>query len=48
MVTKKLESATKTKVTEDAFSLPPDLGAFEEYKVSDYYCPDDWDKNETE
>lgn len=30
------------KVDENVHQLPPDLGPIQEYKVSDYYCPDEW------
>lgn len=32
-------------VNDSAHSLPPSLGLFSEFKVSDYFCPDTWSKD---
>ena len=38
----KIIKTSKIAVSEDSFELPPHLGEFEEFKVSDYYCPEEW------
>lgn len=40
-----IRKTTKINVNESHHSLPPDLGPFKEFKVADYFCPDEWDKN---
>ena len=38
-------SLRKTKIVnidKDAHKLPPDWGPFKEFKVADYYCPNEW------
>jgi hypothetical protein len=40
-----IRKTTKINVDENNYQLPPDLGAFNEFKVADYFCPDNWDKN---
>ena len=32
-------------IDEKAHFLPPDKGSFEEFKVADYYCPEEWSKD---
>lgn len=41
-------SIRQTKVVEispEANLLPPDCGPFKEFRVADYFCPDEWTKN---
>lgn len=33
------------QVDEGVHSLPPDLGPFKEFRVADYFCPDEWSKD---
>lgn len=35
----------KVEVDDDAHLLPPDNGSYSEYKVADYFCPDEWSKD---
>jgi len=41
----KVIKTDKIKVNESSYDLPPHKGAYKEYKVADYYCPDDWSKD---
>lgn len=40
-----LRQTDKISVDDNAHALPPDKGIFSEYKVSDYFCPDEWSKD---
>ena len=40
-----LRKTTIVDVNEDSHQLPPDGGAFKEFKVADYHCPDEWVKD---
>jgi len=40
-----LRKTTIVDVNEDSHQLPPDHGAFNEFKVADYNCPDEWIKD---
>lgn len=33
---------TRIEVDESTYGLPPHNGAYREYKVADYFCPDEW------
>lgn len=40
-----LRKTTIIEVNEQVHALPPDGGPFREYKVADYFCPDEWSKD---
>ncbi len=40
-----LHKTDKINVDDDAHTLPPDKGCFAEYRVSDYFCPEEWSKD---
>lgn len=40
-----LRKTHKINVDKTIHSLPPDLGPFEELRVAEYFCPDEWSKD---
>lgn len=40
-----LIKTTKVDINQSSSELPPHLGAFKEFKVSEYYCPEEWSKD---
>jgi len=40
--TARVVKTTKVEVDEKSHRLPPDNGSYDEYKVADYFCPDEW------
>lgn len=40
-----IRKTKKITIDENVHILPPDLGPFEEFKVADYFCPDEWSKD---
>lgn len=37
-----IKKTNKIKVNENSHALPPDKGTYPEYKVADYFCPEEW------
>jgi len=37
-----LRHTAKVEIDPDSHDLPPDWGPFEEFKVADYFCPEEW------
>ena len=40
-----VHKTTKVNINEQVHMLPPDCGTFEEFKVADYNCPEEWSKD---
>lgn len=40
-----LRKTDKINIDDNSHHLPPDNGPFSEFKVADYYCPDEWSKD---
>jgi len=43
--TVEVQRTTKVDINKDVHCLPPAGGVMKEYKVADYFCPDEWSKD---